>query len=106
MSLRQFSLTDFRNLQSTTLDFHPSINLVYGENGSGKTSLLEAIHVNCQAQSFRQRQLKKCIKHGSDRFLLFGKFETHKKVSRWTFPIWLYVSVTGVIVFFMLKIWG
>lgn len=78
MSLRQFSLTDFRNLQSTTLDFHPRLNLLYGANGSGKTSLLEAIHINCQAQSFRQHQLKKCIKHGSDRFLLFGKFDSHK----------------------------
>lgn len=39
-------------------------------------------------------------------FALSGKFKTHRKVSRWTFPIWLYVSVTGVIVFFMLKIWG
>lgn len=39
-------------------------------------------------------------------FALSGKFKSHKKVSRWTFPIWLYVSVTGVLVFFMLKIWG
>ena len=39
-------------------------------------------------------------------FSLSGKFKTHKKVSRWTFPLWLYVSVTGVVVFFMLKIWG
>lgn len=39
-------------------------------------------------------------------YSLSGKFKTHKKVSRWTFPIWLYVSVTGVLVFFMLKIWG
>lgn len=39
-------------------------------------------------------------------FSLSGKFEIHKKVSRWTFPIWLYVSVTGVVVFFMLKIWA
>lgn len=39
-------------------------------------------------------------------FSLSGKFKTHRKVSRWTFPIWLYVSVTGVMVFFMLKIWG
>ncbi|SMO44171.1 DUF420 domain-containing protein [Gracilimonas mengyeensis] len=39
-------------------------------------------------------------------FSFSGKFRTHKKVSRWTFPIWLYVSVTGVLVFFMLKIWG
>ena len=39
-------------------------------------------------------------------FAFSGKFTTHRKVSRWTFPIWLYVSVTGVMVFFMLKIWG
>ncbi|MGN8226094.1 DUF420 domain-containing protein [Gracilimonas sp. BCB1] len=39
-------------------------------------------------------------------FALSGKFKTHRKVSRWTFPIWLYVSVTGVLVFFMLKTWG
>lgn len=39
-------------------------------------------------------------------YSLSGKFKTHKMVSRWTFPIWLYVSVTGVLVFFMLKIWG
>lgn len=32
-----------------------------------------------------------------------GKFKTHRKVSRWTFPIWLYVSVTGVVIFFFLN---
>jgi putative membrane protein len=36
-------------------------------------------------------------------FAFSGKFETHKKVSRWTFPIWLYVSVTGVMIFFILN---
>lgn len=39
-------------------------------------------------------------------FAFSGKFSTHRKVSKWTFPIWLYVSVTGVLVFFMLKIFG
>ena len=39
-------------------------------------------------------------------FAFSGKFITHRKVSKWTFPIWLYVSVTGVMVFFMLKIFG
>jgi len=31
-----------------------------------------------------------------------GKFERHKRIARWTLPIWLYVSVTGVIVYWML----
>ncbi len=34
---------------------------------------------------------------------LRSEFRFHKKIARWTFPIWLYVSVTGVIVFFMLR---
>jgi putative membrane protein len=33
---------------------------------------------------------------------LSGRFPIHKRVARWTFPIWLYVSVTGVIVYAML----
>jgi len=33
------------------------------------------------------------------------KFETHRKWARWTFPIWLYVCVTGVLVYFMLYQW-
>jgi len=29
-------------------------------------------------------------------------FKSHKKIARWTFPVWLYVSLTGVIIYFML----
>ncbi len=36
-------------------------------------------------------------------FALRNQFRTHKKIARWTFPIWLYVSVTGVIVYFVLN---
>ena len=36
-------------------------------------------------------------------FAFAGKFATHRKISKWTFPVWLYVSVTGVIIFFMLN---
>jgi len=37
-------------------------------------------------------------------FALSGRFGTHRQVSRVTFPIWLYVSVTGVLIFVMLKL--
>ncbi len=33
---------------------------------------------------------------------LRAKFDRHKRIARWTLPIWLYVSVTGVVVYFML----
>jgi putative membrane protein len=35
---------------------------------------------------------------------LAGKLATHRRVSRYTFPVWLYVSVTGVLIFAMLKL--
>lgn len=36
---------------------------------------------------------------------LRGRYETHRKWARWTFPIWYYVSVTGVLVYFFLYQW-
>jgi uncharacterized membrane protein YozB (DUF420 family) len=38
-------------------------------------------------------------------FALHGNFERHKKWARWTFPIWYYVSITGVLVYFFLYQW-
>ena len=37
------------------------------------------------------------------KFATFKDFKSHKKLSRITFPIWLYVTVTGVIVYFMIS---
>lgn len=37
-------------------------------------------------------------------FSLSGRIPQHRKVARWTFPIWLYVSVTGVITYVMLRL--
>jgi putative membrane protein len=39
-------------------------------------------------------------------FSLSGRFPRHKKIARYTFPIWLYVSVTGVLVFALLRLYG
>lgn len=38
---------------------------------------------------------------------LTGRFERHRRIARWTYPIWLYVSITGVVVYLMLyQIYG
>jgi putative membrane protein len=36
---------------------------------------------------------------------LRGRFERHRAIARWTLPVWLYVSVTGVLVYLMLYVW-
>ena len=38
-------------------------------------------------------------------FSLSGRFRQHRKIARFTLPIWLYVSVTGVVVYAMLAAW-
>lgn len=37
-------------------------------------------------------------------FSLSGRIPQHRKIARWTFPVWLYVSVTGVITYVMLRL--
>jgi putative membrane protein len=37
-------------------------------------------------------------------FSLTGRFRQHRKVARWTFPLWLYVSITGVVTYIMLRL--
>lgn len=37
-------------------------------------------------------------------FSLTGRFPLHRKIARWTFPLWLYVSVTGVVTYVMLRL--
>ena len=39
-------------------------------------------------------------------FAFTKKYEKHKKFARWTFPIWLYVSVTGVLIYAFLKVFN
>ena len=36
---------------------------------------------------------------------LRGRFDRHRRIARWTLPIWLYVSATGVLVYLMLYVW-
>jgi putative membrane protein len=37
-------------------------------------------------------------------FSLTGRLPNHRRIARWTFPLWLYVSVTGVITYAMLRL--
>ncbi len=43
---------------------------------------------------------------GTVNFAFRGRFASHRRVARWTLPVWLYVSVTGVAVFFFLELFN
>jgi DNA replication and repair protein RecF len=75
VSLSRVQVTDFRCLQSASLDLDPRFTLISGANASGKTSLLEAIYVLGRGRSFRTRRLEHLIRHGAERFIVFGQVD-------------------------------
>ena len=81
MSLGRLQVTDFRCLQSVELQLDPQFTLISGPNASGKTSLLEAMYVLGRGRSFRTRRLEHLIRHGAERFVVFGEVHTaHRQV--------------------------
>lgn len=50
-------VTNFRNIASADIEFGARFNVVYGDNGQGKTNLLEATYVACTSKSFRANKL-------------------------------------------------
>jgi len=71
--LSNLTITDFRNIHSAELSPTQNINLLLGDNGSGKTSLLEAIHILGVGRSFRSQQLKNTVNLNADRCVLFAR---------------------------------
>ena len=76
MGLVSIKCTDFRCIEAADLEFVPGNNLVYGPNGSGKTSILEAIAYLGRGRSFRGATTRQLIRHGQEEFVLFGRVET------------------------------
>lgn len=72
MSLLCLKATTFRNLVDLNLEPSPQLNLIYGANGSGKTSLLEAIHFLALGRSFRSHLASRIIQYDASSFTLFG----------------------------------
>ncbi|MDR0517501.1 MAG: DNA replication and repair protein RecF [Fibromonadaceae bacterium] len=63
----------FRNLQEFSLEFSQGITVVSGQNGHGKSNLLEAMHITCQGFSFRTSNLHEAINWKADNFVIRAK---------------------------------
>lgn len=70
--LLNLKATHFRNLSELNLEPSQRFNLIYGVNGSGKTSILEAIHFLSVGRSFRSHLANRMIHHEEQGFAIFG----------------------------------
>lgn len=76
MHLTRLKVSDLRNLAQVSIEVSGRANLVYGANGSGKTSFLEAIHLLSVARSFRSQQTRPLIREGGEAVTVFGEVDT------------------------------
>lgn len=73
MQLQRVEVRTFRNLTSISIHPCPGLNIIEGENASGKTSFLEALHILSVGRSFRTAKVEQTIQHGADSFTLFAE---------------------------------
>jgi len=79
MSLLSLSARQFRNLTAVSFAAHPRFNVIVGMNGSGKTSLLEAIYYLAHGRSFRTNRSQRLVQHDMDAFTLQAKVTTQQQ---------------------------
>jgi DNA replication and repair protein RecF len=80
--IETISMLHFRNLASTTLSFNASGACFVGENGSGKTSLLEALYYLGYGKSFRTQSAKQVVQYHHLDFCLHAKVcHHHSKIA-------------------------
>ena len=75
MLLAEIEATNFRNL-SGKIVWGPQLNIIYGNNGQGKTNWLEAIYLLARTKSFRTQRLQESIKFGEQIAVVRGRVTT------------------------------
>lgn len=73
MFIERLVVSNVRNIKELTVDFYNSLNIFCGLNGSGKTSLLEAIYLLHAAKSFRSNQIQPIIQHQQEHCTVYAK---------------------------------
>lgn len=74
MLLENLHLDNFKNYENCSFSFSPELNFIFGENGNGKTNILEAISLLCYSKSFLLNSESDCVKYGENCFNISGSF--------------------------------
>ena len=75
MRLTHLHIKNFRCFNTLELDFTTPITLIEGLNGTGKTSLLEALHYVCYLRSFRTHIPSELVQFGQEHFFIRAQLQ-------------------------------
>lgn len=76
MYLQSLQLVNFKNCASAEYNFEPGVNCLVGENGAGKTNVLDAIYYLSHCKSYFNPVDSQNIRHSEPFFVIQGKFDT------------------------------
>ncbi len=79
--LEKIVIADFRNIQLQEIDFSPNVNCISGNNGEGKTNLLDAIYYMSMTKSAFATSDKFNFRHGTEEFSLAGTYRMSNGLS-------------------------
>ena len=79
MFINKLTLSNFRNIEKLSLSFDNSLTIFYGENGQGKTNVVEGIFLLSSATSFRTSYFKEMIKNDKEEAFVSGDVVSLKK---------------------------
>ncbi|TKS56672.1 DNA replication/repair protein RecF [Mesohalobacter halotolerans] len=79
MILKSLSLLHYKNFDAFEFEFDAKINCIVGENGKGKTNILDSIYHLAYTKSYFNPITSQNIQHGQDFFVVDGKFERQSK---------------------------
>ena len=82
MLIRRLVVDGFRNISDREIDTSARQVILTGENGQGKTNLLEAVYVLCYGMSFRTQNLREAVQYGRDMFYLSSVFQDSQNLER------------------------
>lgn len=80
MHLQKITLVNFKNFESQTFDFQDKINCFVGNNGVGKTNVLDAIYYLSFAKSYFNAVATQNIRHTEDFFMIEGEYQIDTKI--------------------------
>ena len=73
MSIEALQVQNLRSVVAASLELHPRLNLIWGANGAGKTSFLEALYLLGRGRSFRTRRTERLIRRGETALTVVGR---------------------------------
>ena len=84
MQLNKLTVNNFKNITEASLEFSPSINCLLGNNGMGKSNMLDAIYYLSFARSFSGLADARLVTRGSDFMMLKGEYTRRNTIEELT----------------------